>query len=535
VSVRRAPRRLRRNVPEGMHVWFLEGRYDDHDFTGYILTKEDSRYWEVTDEAKNWSVGRTNSRGEVISPPHHPPVPWYRAARVEPGDERYPAYAEELIPGRVRIATWEWRIRPSETRPEYRSATEGGRYKSLLAGQFLGIVVNPKLLKPALAVMQHDSHVHILRMDRAGFPDEGNGSYQHGCYDDFSSAGYGWPCDVSGCVRVHTAQGVRTKGAAYGTALYTSLVLGAHLQIMPGEYESDCVSSGDIDGVGRSTEAQKWWRDNSPPFRNYAEAHKHEGDTDGGGDDGDEEWEQVAENEVDLVGQLGQHVVGRIVEPEEDADLDDLDLTEELKRFVLGKHVGDWDDEVTYVNTIRVDVAVKEDPHGDRHFKVVKAREINVDLRGSRPPESEHGSYGATGKYNILRYSAALRSGLIIAAAAPDTELCEVAPADLWKEILEDRIQIDEAYLEPILGLDVRDLPVESIHLLGVIAQEAGATNEQLAQLRLRWELGLDPNVAVRQLQLLPNQARSKATAALAEAAEAREKFGWSRWENDDD
>jgi hypothetical protein len=396
--------------------------------------------------------------------------------------------------------------------------------------------VNPKLLKPALAVLQHDSYVHILRMDLEGFPHEGAGNYQHGCAKDFSSAGYGWPCDVSGCVRVHTGHGVRTRGAAYGTALYTALVLGAHLEIMPGEYKADCISSGDIEGRGRSPEAQKWWRCNSPPFRNYAEAHEHDGDI---GHDSSEEddWEQYAENEVDLVSDLGHRVIGRFVELEldEDADLADLDLTDQLKRFVLGSHVGGWEDEVTYVNTIRVNVAAEEDESGEEHFKVTAALEVNVDLRGTRPIESEYDSHGATGKYNILRYSAALRSGLIIAAAAPDTELREVAPTDLWKEILEDRIQIDEAYLEPILALDVRDLPVESIHLLGVIAQEAGATNEQLTQLRLRWELGLDPNVAVRQLQLLPNQARSKATAALAEAAEAREKFGWSRWENDDD
>jgi len=381
----RPPRRsLRRNVPEGMHVWFLEG-FDPagHKITGYILTTEDSRYWIVTDEAKNWSMGRRNVRGELLSPPHHPAVPWDRAGRVEPGDERYPAYADELIPGQVRIADWEWGI----TQPIAREKIDSGRrWKDLITGQFLGIVVNPKLMKPALAVMQHDDYVHILRMDVEGFPDEGQGNYQSGCRDDFSEMGYGWPCDVSGCVRVHTAHGVKTRRAGYGTALYTSLALGAHLEIMPGEYKADCISSGDIEGHGRSDAAQKWWRDNSPPNLDYAEAHTTEGEV--GGEGGDDDWEDYRETEVDLTRSLKRYVIGRFVSPEEagldpdvDTDLENLDLTTELKEYIEEREVGDWDDMVTYVNTIRVDVAVEEDENGEKRFKVVNVRvPVRADL-----------------------------------------------------------------------------------------------------------------------------------------------------------
>jgi hypothetical protein len=523
-----------------MHIWFLEGTDPNgNSITGHILTTEESRYWNVTDEATKWSMGTTDAEGREVSPPHHPPVRWSRAHRVEPGDELYPAHAESLIPGAVKIADWSWRIQPSGTLrvPEYRHRKEGERFGSLLNGQFLGVVVNPKLMKPALAVMQDDDYVHIMRMDVEGFPDEGQGNYERHCDDDFGAGGYAWPCQVSGCVRAHTAHGVRTKKAGYGTALYTALVLGAHLEVSPGGIadEPDCISSGEVEERGRSASAQKWWRDNSPPNRNYAEVYQHEGDFESDEYE-DPEWEEWAENEVNVTRSLGRRVVGRFVELEEGDDLEDVDLTDELKEYVLESEVGDYNDMVTYVNTIRVDVAVEEDDDGEKRFKVVRAREINVDLRGTRPPENdEYRSHGATGTYNVLKYSAALRAGLIIAAADLDVLLRDVAPDALWRDVHEDRVTVHRVYVEPILALDLRGLTRDAMNLLGVLAEKGGATEEQLDHMRLRWELNLDPNEAVRQLRLLPNPGRAEATAAVAEAAEARQKLGWDRWEDDVD
>jgi hypothetical protein len=130
-------------------------------------------------------------------------------------------------------------------------------------------------------------------------------------------------------------------------------------------------------------------------------------------------------------------------------------------------------------------------------------------------------------------YDSAIDNGMVIATLGGAVERLD--PEYLWQRARDGELETDDISLGAILGLDVRDLPLDTMNLLGILAEKGGATAEQLDHLRLRWELGLDPNAAVRQLRLLPNPARRDAEVAVAEAQEARDRFGWSRWADDVD
>jgi hypothetical protein len=525
-------RRLFQNAePVRLVPWRVSGQdLDGHEVTGLILAAPDAQYWEVREASEEWAV---RSR--------FPARRWYDAVVAD--DPGMLALAGDLVPGQMKIIQHDWSLGAPVDFDSGESASSKQRERTI-RGSLLGIVVNPKKMHPALAVYMGD-YVHILRMDKEGFPDEGQGNYEERCHDDFSEQGYGWPCQTTGCVRVHTAYGVKEKSGGYGTALYTALVLGAHLpEVTEIDQNEDietvgCISSGDVEGGGRSGAARKWWAANSPPNRDYAQAFSKEDETHSDDED-DEEQEEYAENEVDLTDELQQYVLGRMVEgdaDDPDVELEGVDLTTELKRFVRGRNIGDYDDEVTYVNTIEVDLSVEEGDDGEKYLKVSNVREINVDVRGHRPVEdSSSGRHYATGNYNVLKYSAALKAGLIVAEMVNGDEsyMDGVHPDRLWQHIQNDSVETGEVYLNSILALDVRDLTLDAMNVLGILAQKGGASERQLAHLRLRWELKLDPNAAVRQLHLLPNPQQAGAAAAIEETQAARRKLGWDKWADDD-
>ena len=116
----------------------------------------------------------------------------------------------------------------------------------------LGIVVNPKLKQPLLAVTDGEyvsirsllEESFLVRIGR-GYPSENR---------EAASSSTGYP-------RVHTPDGVRPQGLGYGTSLYSALCLGAHLDFedsvrirMSKRGNGICSDSRD-----RSGEADQWW------------------------------------------------------------------------------------------------------------------------------------------------------------------------------------------------------------------------------------------------------------------------------------
>ena len=401
-----------------------------------------------------------------------PPIVWTDAILLEHIPAKDAATAEGLNVGDVAITKYEWRLTaPSAVRrgESFGAGVPTGvpKFFGEAIGASLGIVVNPKLMKPAIVVNYTMPRVAVYRMDRADYPYEGEGWYENGCFNDLAgetgdggyyeeeygggyyeqrdgeeeeseyegnrqgaTPGHMWTCHESHCVRVHTAAGVTKdeKSKGWGVALYTGLLLGAHFNSVL-EIDDDianCISSGEVVGMrrpdaGRSDDAAAWW---------------------------------------DRQNRRG--------------------LTERS------------------VKTRRIS----------------SRKEVKIIV-------------------DTYSYDSAFDNGMVIATLGGAVERLE--PEYLWQRTRDGELETDDISLGAILGLDVRDLPLDTMNLLGILAEKGGATAEQLDHLRLRWELGLDPNAAVRQLRLLPNPARRDAEVAVAEAQEARDRFGWSRWADDVD
>lgn len=350
---------------------------------------------------------------------------------------------------RDRIAPRPLRLRPTER--EYDEKDNPVSFD----GDIVGIVVNPKLGRPLLVVAS-SAHVGIRRMDREDWFKEGNGYYEEECDD----TQYGWPCEVTGCVRIHTPSGVKTKGAGYGTALYVALCMGAYdaerLRLrLPGD--TSCVSSG---FPGRSADASAW-------------------------------WEGAVER------QLATEVEGESAE--EELKEENVDVTRQLKELILGETFEYEDNTFTvdYVNT------------------------IDVDGTTTVPGEERTAQK--------LAYEDARKAGLIIANLPFTSREIGGDLNALWRVAQNAEDETLGVHLPALLALDVRGLTLPAINLLGALAQQADATDEQLSHLRLRWELNLDPDEPVRQQTLRFNAAESRQVrAALDEAATLRRQLGWN-------
>ena len=304
-------RRLRRNVPEGYQIWAVKGVDVNDSYSPAVRT-----YLLLPagyDEYDAKTVWRRWGNRQV------PQLSWFEGWIVEPGDEHYPGHASALVPEEVALDYSNWQLteyRPPPPAEEPRD-TDRGRPIARRTGRLLGIVVNPKMQRPLMAISHSGEIVSIYRMDTDGWTEEGKGYYDQSCENDMSDHGYAWPCDTTGCVRVHSPSGVINKSEGYGTSLYMGLLLGAHLheQTDVAESYSGCISSGDIDGTGRSSSARAWWRGQAE--RGLARSGTAGGD--------EEEYEDEG-----------------------------VDATQELGDNLIGESVNDG--EVTYVNRISVDV-----------------------------------------------------------------------------------------------------------------------------------------------------------------------------------
>jgi hypothetical protein len=118
-----------------------------------------------------------------------------------------------------------------------------------------GIVVNPKSAEPVI-VKPELSYVNIYRLAGGQLQLEGEG------YFDKKDGGI---AEATGYPRVHTPDGVRSRGTGTGVCLYTGLCLTAHLvhegviQHRVGPYTGDGISSDEH----REPPAEEWWEANT--------------------------------------------------------------------------------------------------------------------------------------------------------------------------------------------------------------------------------------------------------------------------------
>lgn len=168
-----------------------------------------------------------------------------------------------------------------------------------------------------------------------------------------------------------------------------------------------------------------------------------------------------------------------------------VEATDELSDYIEGKEVGDG--RVAYVNRISVDTVTEK-------------------------------------TFEIYEWSSAQDHHLDIADFTLEFE----GPIEATWRRLRDGADDVEITVEPdwVFACDVRGLSIDGMNLLGLLAQIAGAKEDDLSAFRLRWELGLDPEVPVHQLALpfTPNSSDGRRVRQeLARVAELRRSAGWAQ------
>lgn len=324
----------------------------------------------------------------------------------------------------------------------------------------LGLVVNPKLRKPVLVLVDESgrrSDVRIHAPDREteeyiGIPYEGEGQYEGGDSP---------PSEITGYPRVHTPSGVETKGAGYGTSLYTGLCLGARLDRDIGEdgwlrigskYSGTGICSSPDD---RSSAADKWW-----------ESAKQRG--------------------------LASDASGPVTEEGVYLSLDASDLSacgieEDGKRIVhVSEAIGDTEADVA------ADVYVYQDAI-DNDLVVAAFAENKFDVSEFDPDI-------------VTEFWRGIRDG--------------TAPKPL------------EIHDDALVALDLRDVDERLVSLILTCGVAAGLSDELLEGMRLRAELGLDPDTKLQQqhLPFSPNSAEGRLVRdSLDYAKYVRDKLAWRK------
>jgi hypothetical protein len=183
----------------------------------------------------------------------------------------------------------------------------------------------------------------------------------------------------------------------------------------------------------------------------------------------------------------------RLAGRQEDEQIEeDVDVTSEFWDEIEGREYGEG--KITHVNDVKVDVTT----------------EIAVD---------------------VYPYENAQEKHLVLADFTFDLG---VTPRELlWERVQAGHVSLlEEVRIDLIVGLDVRDLTLDAINLIGMLAQVGGASEDQLHDLRVRWELGLDPSSEIRQMRLpfTPNSSEGRAVRSmLAETQAIRDEAGWIR------
>lgn len=276
----------------------------------------------------------------------------------------------------------------------------------------------------------------------------------------------------SGFLRTHTPRGVVSKGMGYGTCLYTALCLGGHHN---SDDNIDISTYLKGDGVmsipyNRSEKAEYWWR--------------------------------------------RARDMGLVTPDYVEASRENVDATEELGGAVMGETVelDDLTAEVTYVNNIDVDINASLDVDVYPYDRAGRAELILA-------------SFIAPVAMTFVEEEGRRRHKLI-----SDTDL-----RGMWRSLKEDDAGtlIDEVESDLIMALDVRALSLQTVNLLGILLQYDDVPEKELHEFRMRWELGLDPEEPIRQMELplKPNSAEMRrAVAAVERASYLRSQTDWSRF-----
>lgn len=333
----------------------------------------------------------------------------------------------------------------------------------------LGIVANPKLRKPLLAMWDDGSEIDIYLMNEVS-GSEGHLTREGSGYYETNGGDYDEPARITGLPRVHTPTGVWTKGMGNGTALYTGLALGAHMQAenlirLDTDYDGDGISSKEGD---RSREAERWWT------------------------------EAIRRKLADRV--------------EDEQEQDDVDVTYDVSGDLA--ECLSIEGSVTGVNNVNVNITQYVEADA---YPYDNADSANLIVAIFKIPVEEH-------LFVPARFAASPGEGpqkvtrprLIVADA-------------LWRKVAEDESLVEEVDMTALLALDVRGLTKSSMHLLNMLMDWSGASEAEREGVRQRWAMNLDPaGTAPKQLELaLRKNPAGDLEQALLETAEARDETGW--------
>ena len=186
--------------------------------------------------------------------------------------------------------------------------------------------------------------------------------------------------------------------------------------------------------------------------------------------------------------------LGLAREVEEEQEDENVDVTSNFDSLIEGESVDDG--VVSRVNTISVDVS----------------KQVSGD---------------------VYLWDSASSHKLVVADFT--IPMASSAEANALWERVKDRKLVTEVSVELILALDLRGLDVSGINLLGLLAEQAGASEEALHDLRFRWENGLDPSAPVKQMQLAfkKNSSEARRARRVVEEAEIyRLGAGWAELES---
>jgi len=147
--------------------------------------------------------------------------------------------------------------------------------------------------------------------------------------------------------------------------------------------------------------------------------------------------------------------------------------------------------------------------------KVRYVNTLNVDIEREKEVSYDIYEYESAEKHNLV----AVELGVAIPESVPD----ESAILWLWKEILKTPGTIYAAESTTLLALDVRGLDPDAVNFLSLAYIASGLSENDVDDMRYRWEANLDPGTENRQGRLFrANQGGMRAVE------DAREQTRWA-------
>ena len=295
---------------------------------------------------------------------------------------------------------------------------------------FLGIVVHPKTKRPIYVTRERGHSLTVQTWEEATENPEGAGLFTRmgEGYLDSGNSEYAITATLSGFPRSHTPGGVSVRGGGYGTCLYTGLVLLAHAE------SESLIHTGNISASGsgissrsadRSSSADAWW---------------------------------VAAGERGLTTQIeGPGGEEMVEEEEEGADVEDhvssraWTKIRELIQESVSEYEGWWPTDI----------------------------HVTADLKRETEQEADI-------EVDVYTFDSAWAHGLVaLIDVVPSADEGEDNAIETWASAEED-IDAVIASKEVLLGLNLAHEPRAIAEKLVRIAAALGATEQEVADMRLR-------------------------------------------------